>query len=101
MIRRRWLRLGLAVALLLATLFAIRAVLLLSGWGPDPARPVEGWMTPRYLVRVYDIPTEALAPALGLTQGDAPRETLEALANRQGIPLPDLIARVESLRRAP
>lgn len=101
MTRRRWLRLGLAVALLLATLFAIRAVLLLSGWGPDPARPVEGWMTPRYLVRVYAIPPETLAPALGLSPGEAPRESLETLAARQGIPLPDLIALIEALRRVP
>lgn len=101
MTRRRWLRLGLAAALLLATLFAVRAVLLLAGWGPDPARPVEGWMTPRYLVRVYAIPPEALAPALGLTPGEAPRESLETLARRQAIPLPDLIARIEALRPAP
>lgn len=101
MTRRRWLRFGLAVALLLATLFLVRAILLLAGWGPDPARPVEGWMTPRYLVRVYAIPPETLAPVLGLTQGEAPRESLETLAARQGIPLPDLIARVEALRPAP
>jgi hypothetical protein len=99
--RRRWLRLGLVVALLLATVFLIRAVLVLSGWGPDPARPVEGWMTPRYLARVYAIPPEMLAPVLGLAPGEAPRESLETLAVRQGIPLPDLIARIESLRPAP
>lgn len=101
MTRRRWLRLGLAVALLLATLFLTRAVLLLSLWGPDPARPVEGWMTPRYLVRVYDIPPEALAPALGLEPGSAPREPLETIAERRGLPLADLISAVEALRPVP
>ena len=101
MTRRRWLRLGLAVALLLAMLFLLRAALVLSGWGPDPARPVEGWMTPRYLVRVYEIPPETLAPALGLASGEAPRDSLQTLAARQGIPLPDLISRVEALRPAP
>lgn len=99
--RRRWLAVGLVLALLLAALFLARAVLLLSGWGPDPTRPVEAWMTPRYLARVYAIPPEALAPALGLTPGEAPRESLEILAARQGIPLPDLITRVEALRPAP
>jgi hypothetical protein len=98
--RRRWLKAGLVLAVALAALFLIRAVLVLSGWGPDPARPVEGWMTPRYLVRVYAIPPEALAPALGLLPTEAPRMSLEAIATRDGIPLPDLIARVEALRPA-
>jgi hypothetical protein len=99
--RRRWLAVGLVLALLLAALFLARAVLLLSGWGPDPARPVEAWMTPRYLARIYAIPPEALAPVLGLEPGSAPREPLESIAARQGIALPDLISRVEALRPAP
>ena len=96
--RHPWLTLGLALAITLALVFAVRTVLLLAGWGPDPARPVEGWMTPRYLVRVYGIEPDRLAPVLGIEPGSAPRDPLTVLATRQGIPLPDLLARVEALR---
>ncbi|MFN3293116.1 MAG: hypothetical protein ACK4S2_09960 [Gemmobacter sp.] len=101
MTRRRWLLAGLGLALLLAAFFLIRAALVLAGWGPDPTRPVEGWMTPRYLVRVYGLEPAALAPALGLEPGSAPRESLASIAARKGIPLADLIATVEALRPAP
>lgn len=98
MTRRRWLLAGLGLAVLVAALFLGRAVLVLAGWGPDPARPVEGWMTPRYLVRVYDIAPGRLAPVLGLEPGSAPTQPLSAIATDRGIPLPDLLAAVESLR---
>ena len=99
--RRRWLRAGLAVAVLVAALFLARALLVLAGWGPDPSRPVEGWMTPRYLVRVYDIAPDQLGPVLGLVPGSAPGQTLSAIAADRGIPLADLVSAVETLRAAP
>lgn len=101
MTRRRWLVAGLAVAVLVAALFLARAVLVLAGWGPDPTRPVEGWMTPRYLVRVYDIAPESLAPVLGLVPGAAPGQSLATIAAERGIPLADLLSAIETLRAAP
>lgn len=101
MTRRRWLLAGLAVAVLVAGLFLARVVLVLAGWGPDPARPVEGWMTPRYLVRVYGLPPERVSDVLGIEPGTAPRLPIEDIARKRGIPLSDLIAAVEALRPAP
>lgn len=98
--RRPGLALGLLVALMLAGFFLVRSVAVLSGWGPDPERPVEGWMTPRYLVRIYDLPPDLVAETLGIAAGSAPREPLEAIARRRGIPLADLLAAVEGLRAA-
>lgn len=98
--RRRWLTAGAGVAGLVALVFLIRAVLVLAGWGPDPARPVEGWMTPRYLVRVYDLAPDQLSEVLGIDPHTAKRDPLERIAADRGIPLPDLIARVEALRAA-
>ena len=98
--RRRLLSTGAVVAGLVALVFLIRAVLVLAGWGPDPARPVEGWMTPRYLVRVYDLAPDQLSAVLGIDPHTARRDPLERIAAERGIPLPDLIARVEALRAA-
>jgi len=98
-------QLALVLALLgvvaLTGFFGLRTVAGLSGWGADTDRPVEGWMTPRYLVRVYDLPPEELAEVLGLAPGTAPRTPLETLAKQRRIPLPELIAAVEALRAAP
>lgn len=99
--RHRWLMGGAVVAGGFAVLFLIRAVLVLAGWGPDPSRPVEGWMTPRYLVRVYDLPPDRLAEILHVDPHSAPRDPLDRIAARQGIPLPALIAAIEALRAAP
>lgn len=99
--RRPWLAAAVLVAVLVAGLFLARTVALLAGWGPDPARPVEGWMTPRYLVRVYDLPPERVSDVLGIAPGSAPRQPLEDIARQRGIPLSDLIAAVEALRPVP
>ncbi|MDP2086993.1 MAG: hypothetical protein Q8K20_17505 [Gemmobacter sp.] len=99
--RHPWLAAGMMVALLLATLFLARTVVLVAGWGPDPARPVEGWMTPRYLVRVYDLPPDQVSDLLGIAPGSAPRVPLEDIARQRGVPLADLIAAIEALRPPP
>jgi len=88
---------GLAALVTLAFVVKLGIVMVRQ----DAGRPVEGWMTPRYLVRVYDLPSESLAQTLGLAMGEAPRETLDQIARRRGIALPDLIAAIEALRGQP
>jgi hypothetical protein len=99
--RRPGLALGLIAAVLLTAFFGLRTLAALSDWHAQSARPVEGWMTPRYLVRVYDLPPDRLAEVLGLSPGAAPRDPLETIAKRRQMPLPDLIAAVEALMAAP
>ena len=103
--RRGKLRLLLiALAVLggvLAVMFAVRLFMGVMVWQADPARPIEGWMTPRYLVRFYDLPPETLAQTLRLPQGSAPRMTLDQIARAQDRPLADLIAELDALRPAP
>jgi hypothetical protein len=89
---------------LLATLgFALRLALMLWLWdGPAHAvHPVEDWMTPRYLVRVYGLDPAGLAAALQVAPGLAPRQTLSQIAAARGVPVADLIAAVEALRPPP
>ena len=97
----KWLRVGLLVSAVVAMIFALRLAVLILGWGPDPARPIEGWMTPRYVVRVYDLPPEDVSRVLGLSPGTAPRLTLERIAETQGRPLAQVLADLDALRPQP
>lgn len=64
------------------------------------ARPLAGWMTPRYILHHTDIPPNALAVALGLRLDDTASLTLDEIARRTGLPLATVIARLEALRPA-
>lgn len=98
--RRLWLAVAATLAGLVTLAFLVRLVMVLAGWHQPPVqqRPVEGWMTPRFLVRAYDLPPDALAAALGLEPGSAPRLPLDQIARQTGVPLPVLLSRVEALR---
>ncbi|MDO9526558.1 MAG: hypothetical protein Q7J57_13635 [Gemmobacter sp.] len=64
----------------------------------EPDRPVEGWMTPRYLIRVYDLQPDDLARVLDVVPGSLPGVPLKRIARERGLPLPDLIVAIEALR---
>lgn len=102
--RRIWrdhplLVLGFALALGVTLVLALRLVWLAPDWRTNPANmgPVAGWMTPRFVAHAYAIPPEALAKALGIAPGTGPR-TLADIAAGAGVPLADLLARVDALR---
>lgn len=85
---------GLALALTL--FFAIRAVAFLIYWS-DPAQRdqrIEGWMTPRYVVKSWRLPPEVMIEALGEGPMPGKRRTLADIATDQGITLEELAARI-------
>jgi hypothetical protein len=91
---------GLTLALVAVLFFAVRLTVFTIYWS-DPAhreQAVEGWMTPGFVARSWDLPPEAIRAALPPpVDGTADRRrTLEAIATAEGIALPDLIARVEA-----
>lgn len=90
---------GLAVVLTFG--FALRAGI--SAWNLAQAQgqPVADWMTPRFVVRAYDVEPAALAGLLALEPGSAPRETLAQIAAAQGRPLAQVLAEVQALVDAP
>ena len=61
---------------------------VLNGEAPQ----VEGWMTPRHVIQVFNLPRDDLAPILGLTEDDTPFATLNDLAAERGLP-PDVLLR--------
>jgi hypothetical protein len=92
----RWLVAGFALALLLTLFFAGHALWTVTHLR-DSHAPVEDWMTPGYVVRVYDIPPETLAETLGVEPKEARGRTLEDLAEERGIPAQALVGAVQAL----
>jgi hypothetical protein len=56
------------------------------------APQVEGWMTPRHVMAVFNLHRDDLAPILGLADDDTPFATLNDLAAERGLP-PDVLLR--------
>jgi hypothetical protein len=91
---------ALALALVIALGFAVRLGMSILYWS-DPAhrdQQIAGWMTPGYIARSWDVPPEvirAVLPAPAATRRSE-KPTLTRIAETEGLPLPDLIARVEA-----
>ncbi len=59
------------------------------------APQVEGWMTPRHVISVFNLPQDDLAPILGLAEDDTPFATLDDLAAERGIAPEVLLQQVQ------
>jgi hypothetical protein len=92
-----WLRLGFALAILITAIFALRALWFVWELAVRPLRPVAGWMTPRYIERVYDIDPADLARVLDFAPGEDPRESVTRLATRAGRDPAAVLAEIEAL----
>jgi hypothetical protein len=96
----RFALIGFGLALAVALIFAVRLTIFTIYWS-DPAhrdQRVEGWMTPGYVARSWEVDRDvirAALPPLPETGMDR-RLTLDGIAASGGVPLPDLIARVEA-----
>lgn len=91
-----------SLTVLLAGLFAIRAVVSLIYW-TDPAHRdqiIEGWMTPRYVVESWHLPPEVMTQALGEGPMPGKRRTLDDIAEGQGVSVETLAARIAKAAHA-
>jgi hypothetical protein len=98
--RHPWLTAVFVLAVVLAFGFAARTVRLALDWDEAPP-PVEGWMTPRYIVHSYDIDPEVLARVLDKQPGESPHDTLAEIAKARGMAVADLAAAVQALVARP
>ena len=83
-----------AVAAALTLVFAVRFVAFGIYWA-DPAhrdRAPEGWMTPGYLSRSWDLPRETLRELLALPEAEGRPPTLAEIARDRGEPLDAFLA---------
>lgn len=86
------------MALAATLFFAVRIVIFTIYWS-DPAHQdqvVQGWMTPGYVANSWDIPRSELQTALGELARPGERKSLQQLAEEGGVPLSDLLERVEA-----
>lgn len=92
------LAIALAVALLLAAVFALRLTHAALNWHEVPHdQSIESWMTPRFVVRSWDVPPELVAETLAIDRdGIGRRVTLQTLADERGIPPERLIDALEA-----
>lgn len=93
---RALLRLAFYLMLVLAFAFALRLGVGLVYWNANQARPIEAWMPVGYVARSWDVPPEVLAEALGIESGALPRQSLERIASGQGIPVSEVISRLQA-----
>lgn len=87
---------GLGLALAVAGFFAVRLTVFTIYWA-DPAhrdQRIEGWMTPAYVARSWNVDPAVIRAVLAAPPGSRP--TLERIAQTEGIALPELIARIEA-----
>ncbi len=90
----------MGLALAVAGFFAVRLTLFTIYWA-DPAhreQRIEGWMTPGYVARSWDVDPEAIRAALPAPPETRPgaRPTLAQIAADEGIALPDLITSLQA-----
>ena len=79
------------VLLAIALGFGTHAVWLVSTRILSTEAPqVEGWMTPRHVIAVFNLPRDDLAPILGLAEDDTPFATLNDLATERDL-APDVL----------
>lgn len=73
--------------------FAVRMTFAALYWA-DPARQnqtLEGWMTPGYVARSWDVPRETVLTWLGDAAPTGGRKTLAQIAQDTGVPLAQII----------
>lgn len=93
-------RLASAVFLLAglaAVLFTVRLVVFWVYWA-DPAHrnaELEGWMTPGYVARSWDVPRDFVLETLGIASDGRFRDSLNAIAAERGVTAGELIEQLE------
>jgi hypothetical protein len=94
-----WLVGSFAVALTVTVFFLVRIALFTVYWA-DPAhrdQAVQGWMTPGFIAHSWDIPRDAMQEVMGDLDRSGRRRTLAQLSEESGVPLSELISRIEAM----
>lgn len=91
--RRPWSRAAFALALLVTLLLGGRTIYKVVYWS-DPGhrdQAIEPWMTPRYIVQSYDLPSEVMKTVLQSSSSDWRGESLDDIARARGMSTDALI----------
>lgn len=94
--RRFWLRVAYALALLATVVFGLRAVWYAWELAERAEKPVAGWMTPRYILAVYEVDPKALAAILEIDP-DGTGESVARLAASSGRSTEEVVQAIADL----
>lgn len=81
-------------ALLVALFFAVRFAAFWVYWS-DPDRrdaAIEGWMTPGYVARSYQVDPEVLRDVLGVSPKDGRHRSLKDIAAETGLSVEEVVS---------
>jgi hypothetical protein len=87
------------VALCALGFFGVRTISSTLYWmDPDHQdQALAGWMTPRYVMRSYQLPPDVIGPALFLIKDAAPRRiSLDTIAAENGLTMDGLQIRIDA-----
>ena len=96
---RNWPLLALFLAAGAVVLWLLVRMTVAAIYFHDPANAdpdLKPWMTPRYIVRGYDLPPPLVAEVLGIVEQDRRGRPLGEIAAELGLTMEDLTARVRS-----
>lgn len=88
----------LALALAFGAFFAVRMVAFWIYWHDPEHRhqQIEPWMTPRFISHSWQLPRELVLEAIGAPPRPDHLMNLEEIAQAQGVPPEELVARLEA-----
>ncbi len=95
--QRFWLRAAYALALLATVVFGLRAAWFAYELSERAEKPVAGWMTPRYILAVYEVDPKALAAILKIDPDNDPRESVARLAASSGLSTDSVLREITAL----
>lgn len=94
--RRPIITTAFLIATVFTIMFAVRSATMMIYWSDPDHRDqtIEGWMTPRYVARSWNLPADIMVGAIGGDQMPDPRRPLHEIAAEQGIALQELTTRI-------
>ena len=92
--------LALIAVLALSAYFAIGALDHARKWDPERPAIVQPWMTNRFIAHSWQLPPEVMDDDLNLPRTRGGPMSLQAIADERGIPVEELIERVEEAIKA-
>lgn len=95
--QRFWLRVAYALAILATAVFGLRAAWYAWELAERAEQPVAGWMTPRYILAVYEVDPKALAAILNIDPDQDPRESVARLAASSGLSTESVLRDITAL----
>ncbi len=92
--RHPYLVTGFVIACLITLFFVVRLLVSVIYWTSHINEPVQPWMTLGYIAHSWQVETVDLIAQVGIKVQKGRPTTLQELAQRQGVPVANVVAAV-------